>query len=394
MDLLREKVGRLYTRYLAAAFGSALISSIYGMVDMAMVGQYQGPEGTAALAVVAPIWNLIYSMGLLTGIGGSVLFSTARGSGARGAEGEAQYFTAALLGSLVLAALCWGVVGFFDAPLLRFFGAEDTLLPLARQYLLPVKFGVPLFLLNQMLSCFLRNDGAPGLATGAVLAGGIFNVFGDYFFVFGLDMGIFGAGLATVLGALITFCVLLSHLFSPKNTLRMVRPTRLAVRLGKIGTAGFSACFVDAAMGILTILFNRQIMAYAGADALAVYGILVNISTFVQCCAYSVDRLPSPFSPSTSAPADGTASGPPCAGLYWLPRSSASSGRRRPWGRPWPSSISLCRPQTRCWPSPPPSSAVMVSPSCCCPSISSPPITFNPCCALCPPWRCRWPAAR
>lgn len=51
MDLLREKVGRLYTRYLAAAFGSALISSIYGMVDMAMVGQYQGPEGTAALAV-------------------------------------------------------------------------------------------------------------------------------------------------------------------------------------------------------------------------------------------------------------------------------------------------------------------------------------------------------
>ena len=179
MDLLREKVGRLYTRYLAAAFGSALISSIYGMVDMAMVGQYQGPEGTAALAVVAPIWNLIYSMGLLTGIGGSVLFSTARGSGARGAEGEAHYFTAALLGSLVLAALCWGVVGFFDAPLLRFFGAEDTLLPLARQYLLPVKFGVPLFLLNQMLSCFLRNDGAPGLATGAVLAGGIFNVFGD-----------------------------------------------------------------------------------------------------------------------------------------------------------------------------------------------------------------------
>ena len=293
MDLLRENVGRLYGRYLAAAFGSALISSIYGMVDMAMVGQYQGPEGTAALAVVAPVWNLIYSLGLLTGIGGSVLFAAARGSGARGEE--RQYFTAALLASVVLAALCWGVVALFDAPLLRFFGAEDTLLPLARRYLLPVKFGVPLFLLNQMLSCFLRNDGAPGLATGAVLAGGIFNIFGDYFFVFSLDFGIFGAGLATVLGALITFCVLLSHFFSPKNTLHLVRPTRLAVRLGKIGTAGFSACFVDAAMGILTILFNRQIMTYAGADALSVYGILVNISTFVQCCAYSVGQAAQPI---------------------------------------------------------------------------------------------------
>lgn len=295
MDLLRENVGRLYGRYLAAAFGSALISSIYAMVDMAMVGQYQGPEGTAALAVVAPIWNLIYSLGLLTGIGGSVLFATARGSGEAGRESEAQSFTAALLASVVLGALCWAVVVLFDAPLLRFFGAEDTLLPLAQRYLLPVKFGVPLFLLNQMLAAFLRNDGAPGLATGAVLAGGIFNVFGDYFFVFGLDLGIFGAGLATVLGALITFCVLLTHFFSPKNTLRLGRPTRLAARLVKMGTAGFSACFVDAAMGILTILFNRQIMTYAGADALAVYGILVNISTFVQCCAYSVGQAAQPI---------------------------------------------------------------------------------------------------
>lgn len=74
MDLLNGKVNPLYFKYLSAAFGSALISCIYGMVDMAMVGQYQGPEGAAALAVVAPVWNMIYSLGLLMGIGGSVLF--------------------------------------------------------------------------------------------------------------------------------------------------------------------------------------------------------------------------------------------------------------------------------------------------------------------------------
>lgn len=51
------------------------------MVDMAMVGQYQGPDGTAALAVVAPVWNVIYSLGLLMGIGGSALFSMRRGGG-------------------------------------------------------------------------------------------------------------------------------------------------------------------------------------------------------------------------------------------------------------------------------------------------------------------------
>ena len=84
MDLLTAKIKTLYFRYLAAAFGSALISAIYSIVDMAMVGQYHGPDGSAALAVVAPVWNIIYSFGLLMGIGGSVLFSTLRGK----AEGQ------------------------------------------------------------------------------------------------------------------------------------------------------------------------------------------------------------------------------------------------------------------------------------------------------------------
>ncbi len=80
-NLLTDQIRPINFKYLAA-FGSVLISSIYGVVDAVMVGQYQGPTGTAALAVVAPVWNIIYSLGLLTGIGGSVLFSTMRGQAA------------------------------------------------------------------------------------------------------------------------------------------------------------------------------------------------------------------------------------------------------------------------------------------------------------------------
>lgn len=293
MDLLHGKVRKIYFKYLAAAFGSALISSIYGLVDMAMVGQYQGPAGTAALAVVAPVWNIIYSLGLLTGIGGSVLFSTARGKG----QGEAanEYFTAALIGTIVLALASWGAIVFFDQPMLKFFGAEETLLPLAREYLGPVKFAVPFFLFNQMLAAFLRNDSNPGLATAAVLAGGIFNVAGDYICVFRLDMGIKGAGVATAIGALITFLIMLSHFLTGKNTLRFTRPKGLPVKLKNIGITGFSTFFIDIAMGILTTLFNRQIMKYAGTNELAVYGVIVNISTIVQCCAYSVGQASQPI---------------------------------------------------------------------------------------------------
>lgn len=112
MNFLTDKIKPIYFKYLVAAFGSALISSIYGVVDAAMVGQYQGPTGTAALAVVSPVWNIIYSLGLLTGIGGSVLFGTARGKGEKAEKESNEYFTAAVIGTTVLSLLAWAAIIF------------------------------------------------------------------------------------------------------------------------------------------------------------------------------------------------------------------------------------------------------------------------------------------
>ncbi len=294
MNLLSGKIKSLYFKYLSAAFGSALISCIYGVVDMAMVGQYQGPDGTAALAVVAPVWNIIYSLGLLMGIGGSIIFSTKRGSENNDGK-ENQYFTAALIGSIILSVISWAGVLYFEEPILRFFGADDSLLPLAEEYMYPIRYAFPLFLYNQMLAAFLRNDNDPGLATVGVLSGGIFNIFGDYFFVFTCDMGIYGAGLATAIGSAISFVTMLAHFAKRKNTLRLMRPERLFKKLGEITISGFSSFFIDVAMGILTVLFNRQIMKYLGSNALSIYGPIINISTFVQCCAYSVGQAAQPI---------------------------------------------------------------------------------------------------
>lgn len=294
MDFLKDNVKEIYFKYLTAAFGSALIASIYGIVDMAMVGQYHGPEGSAALAVVAPVWNIIYSLGLLMGIGGAVLFSTARGAGKDSEKRSNEYFTASVIGSVFLAVIIWAAVIVYDRELLMMFGAQGNTLSLARQYVFPIKFVVPMFLFNQMLAAYLRNDKNPTLATAAVLTGGIFNMFGDYFFVFTCGMGAKGAGLATAVGAVITFAVMLSHFFSKKNSLRLVRPNGLFQKLRDISVTGFATFFIDVAMGILTILFNRQIMKYLDTNALAVYGVIVNMSTFAQCCAYSVGQASQP----------------------------------------------------------------------------------------------------
>lgn len=293
MNLLTGNVKKLYFHYLAAAFGSALIVAVYSIVDCAVVGQYEGAAGVAALATVAPIWNIVYSLGLLFGIGGAVLMSAAKGR--EDEQAARQLFTAALTGASAAAVLIWLAVIFLDAPMLRFFGADDTLLPLAQSYLLPVKFAVPLFLFGQFLAAFLRNDNAPGRATAAVLSGGIFNIFGDCFFVFVCDMGIFGAGLATALGQLLSILILCSHFFSSKCTLRLIRPGSLSVRLPQIMATGFSTFFIDIAMGFLSLMFNNQIMRYAGSPALAVYGVIINISTLVQACSYGIGQAAQPL---------------------------------------------------------------------------------------------------
>ena len=293
MDLLKSKIKPMYFRYLFAASGSAMVASVFGMVDAMMVGRYHGPVGTAALAVFSPMWAIMFSLGLLAGIGGSVLFATARG---RKDEQEAQsYFTLSVLFGAVLSVIVVLGIGVFQDPLLRLFGADEELLVLAKLYLKPLLFAAPCCVFENILSSFLRNDGNPGLATKAVIFGGIFNAFGDYFFVFVLDMGIFGAGLATALGQWLAFFGMLLHFAGKKNTLRFVRIRGVFGKLKNIVVNGFSTAVSDLAMGIIGVLFNRQIMGYLGTDALAVYGVITQVTAFAQCIAYGTGQAAQPI---------------------------------------------------------------------------------------------------
>lgn len=295
MDLLRDDVRKTYRRYLAAAFGSSFISTIYSFVDMIVVGQYQGPSGTAALALISPVWNIIFSLGMLFGIGGSVHFGMLRGEKDNVPDTENRYFTSALYVTGTLSALIMTVLLCFDGAIFRALGAEGELLTLALDYFRPVRFAVPCYMLGQVVAAFLRNDNDPGLATAAVLIGGLFNVFGDCYFTFVLDMGLFGAGLATAIGSALTLAIMLTHFFKRENTLRLVPIRQLSGTVGRMIETGFSAFFADLAMGIVTALLNRGIVRYAGTDALAVYGVIVYVGTCAQCSAYSVGQAAQPL---------------------------------------------------------------------------------------------------
>lgn len=293
MEMTEKPIKQLYFKYLAAAFGSALVGAVYILVDMAVIGQYAGSTGTAAIALVLPAWSLICSLGILTGIGGSVLYGNAKGeSGTKRANGM---YTAALAATALLALAIWMFMLFFDRQLLIFMGSQGELLDIGLEYLKPLKIAVPAFVFSQMLAAFLRNDNDPALATFAVVFTSILNMIGDYLFTFTFHGGVFGAALATALSNILSVCIMLTHFLKKSNTLKLVKPEKLWSTMGKIFAIGFSVFFVDLAMGIMTMLYNKQILKLLNNDALSVFGAIASLTTVVQCCSYSIGQAAQPI---------------------------------------------------------------------------------------------------
>ena len=214
MDFITSDIKPLYRKYLVASMASALVMSIYSFVDTIAVGQSEGPTGAAAMAVITPLYGILIFLAILCGVGGSVLMSNAKGEGNE--EKGNAYFTSALLLIGALVMIAWATLALFHHQIFTLFGADDNLMPKVMEYAKWVIWFLPVFIAPTVISSFIRNDGAPNLAMGAVIIGGCCNIFGDWFFVFPLGMGMEGAAVATVVGTSIQVLIMCSHFFRKK----------------------------------------------------------------------------------------------------------------------------------------------------------------------------------
>jgi putative MATE family efflux protein len=288
VDITTGNIKKIYLHYLFAGFGSAIITSIYSTVDMVVSGQYEGPVGTAALSVISPMWSLFIGIGLLFGIGGAILTSVLRSEG--NVTRSNEFFTVSLFSSAIISVVITVFLSLFKDEFLRLCGADAEILPYALAYVKWVILAIPLFLVGTLLSAFIRNDGAPFLAMFALVSGGVLNIFGDIFFVFTCDMGIEGAGLATMLGQLAAFTILCTHFVSKKCKLRILKPSRMVNKLIQIVSMGFSPFTIDISFGVIVFCFNNQIMRYSDSTYLAVFGTIVNITVIIQSLFYGIGQ--------------------------------------------------------------------------------------------------------
>ena len=293
MDFLTGNAKELYRKYLVASLGSALVMSIYSFVDTIAVGQSEGPAGSSAMAVITPLYGIIVFLAILCGIGGSVLMSNARGEGNE--EKGNAYFTASMLLMGLLTVTAWIAFGVFHKEIFTFFGADAEIMPKVMEYAKWIIWFFPVFIAPTFVSSFIRNDGAPGLATAAVMIGGCVNIFGDWFLVFPLGMGMKGAAIATVIGTSLQVLIMCSHFFSKKCHLKFVRPLDMRHSIRNILTIGFGASVLEVGTVAIAIMMNNQVMHYGGLAELAVYGVVASVGSLFQALFEGVGQAIQPL---------------------------------------------------------------------------------------------------
>jgi len=275
MDLLKDNPRKLFWKFLIPAVSSAIAVAAYSFVDTIAIGHGVGPEGTAACAIVLPIFTIGHFIALLCGIGGSVLMSRARGAGNM-EKGDA-YFTASLLYVLAVTAVIWILGVLYQKPLYRMFGADEALLPYAYEYGKWIFGAFPSFVLVYFLGAFIRTDGSPRFVMFVTLLGGVINIIGDIVLVFPLKMGMTGAAIATVAGSVVQTVVLIAYILLGKTSLHLAKPYQWGKAVKNITVLGIGAGISQIASTVVTYIINNQIMRYSGPAALAVYGMMSTV---------------------------------------------------------------------------------------------------------------------
>lgn len=274
-----QNLNRTFARYMSLNILGMLGMSGYILADTFFVSSRLGSDGLAALNLAISVFGFINGLGMMLGIGGATRYAICK---AREDDREANAsFTLSLvagIGAGVVLVL-FGLL--FSRPLAGLLGAEDRILPMCAVYLRTAFLFAPFFILNHILVAFVRNDGSPKLAMTAMLVGSLSNIVLDYLFLYPLNMGIFGAALATGTAPIIGIAISSIHIFSGRSQFKAV-PTGLSLRkMAAVAGLGIAAFINEFSSGITLVVFNLLVMHAAGTIGVAAYGVVANLALVV-----------------------------------------------------------------------------------------------------------------
>lgn len=241
-----------------------LINILYNVVDRMYLGRLPGHLALTGLGLCLPIISILMGFANLCGMGGAPLCSICRG---RGEQEEAEHimgnsFTLLLLFGTALTVLCLT----FRRPILYLFGASDVTFPYANDYLTIYILGTFFVMIGLGMNPFINAQGFSRMGMVTVAVGAVVNIVLDPIFIFGLNMGVRGAALATVLSQACSALWVLKFLTGKRAILKL-RLSALKLRINRVkrilslGASGFAMSMTNS---LAQVLCNATLEAYSG----------------------------------------------------------------------------------------------------------------------------------
>ena len=275
VKLTTEPVGRLVTGLAVPAMVSMLVTGFYNIVDTFFVGQIN-TQSVAALGIVFSYMSIVQAIAFFFGQGAGNYISRALGH--EDTHNAGVMASVGLVSTWLTGAII-AVVGFlFMEPVLRFFGSTETILPYACDYFAFILLGTPFIMSCFTLNNLMRHQGNAMLSMLGIMTGAVLNVALDPIFIFGLGLGVKGAGMATAISQVVSFTLML--MLSGKSggvsiRISLFKPSMQRYR--DIAAGGLPSLARQSMMGIAALILNHVAGLY-GDSAIASFSVVNRIA--------------------------------------------------------------------------------------------------------------------
>ncbi len=282
-----------FAKYVSSSIVSMIGLSCYILADTFFISLGMGETGLAALNISSPAFSIVFSLGLLFGIGGSTKFAIHRG--ARETDKANSIFTHTMLVVCAFAILFILLGVFLSEQISYVLGADESTIDYCKEYVQIILCFAPFFMFNTTFQNFIRNDGAPRLAMIAMLAGNLFNIVFDWVLVFPCKLGMLGAALATGISPIISILILSFYFILKKNSFRLVK-CKISMRtICQFSALGIPSFLSELATGLMLIVFNDLLQDLGGNTAVAAFAIIINVAYVVNAIINGVTQGAQPI---------------------------------------------------------------------------------------------------
>ncbi len=284
---------RRLLRYALPSIAMMIFSSIYGIVDGFFVSNYVGKMAFTAVNLIYPFLIILGSIGFMFGTGGAALISKTMGE--KNMKKAKETFSLIIFTSVVLGIILYILGIIFLPQIASLLGAKDEVLTDCILYGKIILISLPFYILQYEFQCLFSTAGKPKFGLIVTVISGISNIIFDYLLVAVFSLGLFGAAIATMISQIVGGVIPLIYFFSKNKSLLHFVKFKFDIKsLLKVCSNGSSEFLSNVSSSLISILYNLQLLKYAGENGVAAYGVLMYVSMIFQAIfiGYSIGVSP------------------------------------------------------------------------------------------------------